>query len=276
VLLLVGCGKNRPTCPEGELDCLANASSINDFDTFDDSSKRDPLTTLTVDLPQTVSADLSLEVIGDLNFDRASDGQLLFFNWEDANGCRPSFCMSHCPRGVRCVGGARCSPSRQDGLTSSITQHWVEYAADPKTDENFDLVVTPASADGCPTDVAALLEAADSTVELGPPVVIPVHLPAQGGGGDGDGNDPICGSGLHCSTLSCTPLGSGGSPDTCVSEEEYRAVFGTDLPDSCAPSGATGCMDTMKGALVKPCCPGLTCKVGSACGGGTAVGGACL
>ncbi len=272
-MVVVGC-KSRPTCPAGDLECLANAFSINDFSTFDDPDKRDSLTTLTTDLPQAVSARLALSVDGDLNFDSADDGQLLFFSWEDANGCRPSFCMSHCPRGVRCVGGARCSPSRQDGFTSSTTPHWGEYAADPKADEDFDLVITPASAVDCPTDIASLLNALDPVVALGEPVVVAVHLPAPGG--DGGGDDSVCGSGLHCSTLSCTPLGSGGSADTCVSDAEYQSVFGTDAPETCAPSGATGCMDTQKGALVKPCCPGLTCKVGSACGGGSALGGQCL
>ena len=71
---------------------------------------------------------------------------------------------------------------------------------------------------------------------------------------------------------SCT----GGVPDTCVTDAEYRSIFGTDLPATCAPQGTTGCMDTQKGALVKPCCPGLTCKVGTACGGTAVLGGTCL
>ncbi len=119
-----------------------------------------------------------------------------------------------------------------------------------------------------------MIEIGDVSVDFGPPFVIPANLPGPGGGGGS--NDPVCGSGLHASTLACTPLGTGGVPDTCVTDAEYRSIFGTDLPATCAPQGTTGCMDTQKGALVKPCCPGLTCKVGTACGGTAVLGGTCL
>ena len=272
--VLVGCG-SRPTCAVDDLECFARAFSINDFQTYDDASKRDHLTVLSTALPTVASTKLQLGEQGNLTFANASDGMLLLFTWSDANGCRPAFCMNHCPRGVRCTSGARCSPARRDGLTASTTQHWVEYGSDPAADTDFDLVVTPVSATGCPTDVAALLDASDPTVAVGPPVVIPVHLPGAGGGGGGH-DDPVCGSDLHASTLACTPLGTSGVADTCVSDADYRAIFGTSLPAACAPAGTTGCMDTQKGALVKPCCPGMACKVGTACGGTAVVGGTCL
>ena len=268
-LILGACG-SRPTCPAGDLACLAAAFSINDFSTYDDTSKRDKLTTLTVALPTSTSTKLSLTVQGTVD---TADGALLLFTWRDTNGCRPSLCMSHCPRGVRCVTGARCTPSRRDGLTQSTTTHWVEYGSDPVAATDLDLVVTPVSATGCPADLASLIELGDASVAFGPAFVIPVHLPASGGGGGG--GDPVCGDDLHVSTLNCTPIGSGGVPDTCISDAEYRGIFGVGRPASCAPQGTTGCMDTQKGALVKPCCPGLTCKVGTACGGGTVLGGTC-
>jgi hypothetical protein len=271
--LLMGCS-SRPVCPIGDLDCIALSFSITDFKTYDDPDTRDPLTTLATALPSIgASAKLTLSVQGALNFGSASDGALILLSWTDANGCRPSFCMSHCPRGVRCVSGARCTPSRRDGLTSSTTTHWVEYGSDPAVDEEFDLGITPMSASGCPADVASMFDLGDVTVAVGPWVIIPVHLPAPGG--DDGGGDPVCGDGLHASTLNCTPIGSGGVGDTCISAAEYTSIFGTPLPSSCAPTGTTGCMDTQKGALVKPCCPGHTCNVGSACGGGSTVGGVC-
>ena len=270
-LWLGACG-SRPTCPAGDLECLAASFSINDFATYDDASKRDHLTTLGVALPTTTSTKLSLTIQGTLG---AADGALFLFTWRDMNGCSPSMCMTHCPRGVRCVTGARCTPSRRDGLTQSTTQHWVEYGSDPAVETDFDLVVTPVSATGCPTDVAAMIEIGDASVAFGPPFVIPASLPASGGGGSGS-NDPVCGSDLHASTLACTQLGTSGVPDTCITDAEYRSIFGTGLPAMCAPQGTTGCMDGQKGALVKPCCPGLSCKVGSVCGGTAVLGGTCL
>lgn len=267
---VVGC-ESRSTCPADDLVCIAHSFSINDFQTYDDTSKRDKLTDLTIALPTVTSTKLSLSEQGALTFASASDGALLLFTWHDANGCRPSFCMSHCPRGVRCTGGARCTPSRQDGMTSATTTHWVEYGADPAADADFDLDITPVSATGCPVDVAALIDAGDASVAFGPAIVIPVHLPAPGGGGGGGSCD-----GLEASTLNCTPLGSGGVADTCVTDAEYESIFGTPAPASCGAQGTQGCMDTQKGALVKPCCPGLTCRVGSVCGGGSTVGGVCL
>lgn len=42
---LGACG-SRPTCPAGDLECLAASFSINDFETYDDTSKCDKLTML--------------------------------------------------------------------------------------------------------------------------------------------------------------------------------------------------------------------------------------
>lgn len=261
----------RPIC--ADLACIAASFSIVDFAQSDDPSARDHLTALANPLAAGASTKLTLSEQGALDFASASDGALILLTWTDANGCRPGLCMSHCPRGVRCATGARCSPARQDGLVRSTSQHWIEYGSDPVITLDFDLLVTPVSAPGCPLDVAALLDAGDPSVAIGAPIVLPVHLPAPDGGGGGD--DPICGTGLHASTLTCTPIGSGGAGDTCVTDDEYRSIFGTDAPTTCAPAGTQGCLDPQKGALVNPCCPGLTCNLGSACGGGSVFGGVC-
>lgn len=266
----------RDQCATGDLDCVAESFSINDFSTFDDASKRDKLTLLSAALPAIAdSPKLSLSEQGALVFPNAEDGQLILLSWRDENGCRPSFCMNHCPRGVRCVTRARCTPSRRDGLTQATTSHWVEYGKDPSADEDFDLVVTPVSAANCPTDVAALIDAGDASVAFGAPVTIEVHLPGPGGGGGPGSGSDRCFPDLNVSTLNCTPIGSGGVGDYCLSDAEYRGIFGSARPSACAPTGTTGCMDTQKGALVQPCCPGHTCRVGSACGGGSVLGGVC-
>ena len=271
VCLLATACSTRPTCAAGDLTCLGASFTITDFATFDDESTRDHLTLLANPIPAGTSTVLTLSEQGALDFATSSDGQLILLTWTDGNGCRPSLCMNHCPRGVRCATGGRCTPARQDGLRSATTTHWITYTSDPAADTDLDLVVTPVSARGCPIDVAALLDAGDPSVAIGPAIVIPVHITAPGGGG----GDTTCPDGLHASTLSCTPLGSGGVGDTCVTNAEYQAIFGTNAPASCAPAGTQHCLDTQKGALVAPCCPGLSCNVGTACGGGSTVGGVC-
>jgi hypothetical protein len=275
LLLLVGLGGcARPTCPADDLECLADAFSVVDFEHFDDPSQREVLTVIQPDVlaavPLAASAGLELEmVIGSLDFGQPDEGALIQLVWHDLLGCRPGFCFSHCPRGVRCFAPARCSPARNDGVTRAGTLHWVEYASTPARTTDMELSVTPVSAPGCPADVGALLRDG----QAGPPVVLQVHLP---GNDDPSPPDGPCGDGLQISTLNCTPIGSGGVADRCVSREEFESTTGLPLPAQCAPQGTSGCLDTQRGVLVQPCCPGLTCAVGSACGGGSTVGGVCL
>jgi hypothetical protein len=107
--------------------------------------------------------------------------------------------------------------------------------------------------------------------------VSPVCGTASAVSGTGGGT---CPGGLLVSTLECDPLGSSGANDQCVSAAEYMTATGNPLPAACAPQGTTGCLattGTLAGTLVAPCCPGLTCRVGSGCGDPTsAVGGTCL
>jgi hypothetical protein len=97
--------------------------------------------------------------------------------------------------------------------------------------------------------------------------------------GDGASSSGTCAGGFLVSTLDCDPLGSGGMSSYCLTASEYTGVTGMPLPASCAPTGTTGCegeSGAVAGALVKPCCPGLTCRVGSVCGDPTgALGGSC-
>lgn len=284
--LAAGCGK-RPTCKAGDLQCLASSFSIVDFANFDDASKRDKL--VSVDAAKLAAAQKASGKVTlgtpnlNMQFDHPDDGAIIMLQWKDALGCRPSFCFSHCPRGVRCGTAPRCTPGRADGQTQAATEHWVEYGSSPEASTDFDLDVVAISAPGCPLDPAAIL--GTSGVEGSETLVVPVHIDLGGGSGGGStsggssgtSGGGTCGDGLEASTLSCTPLGSGGVADTCITPAQYQAVFGTSTLPACGPSGLTGCMDTQKGALVRPCCPGLTCKVSAQCGDASnVVGGTCL
>jgi hypothetical protein len=56
------------------------------------------------------------------------------------------------------------------------------------------------------------------------------------------------------------------STNMCVTASQFQEA-GLTLPDQCTPEGAsTNCYDSVSGKLVAPCCPGLTCKLGSSCG----------
>ena len=88
-----------------------------------------------------------------------------------------------------------------------------------------------------------------------------------------------CPGGLLISTLHCTPIGSGGASSYCLTSAEYTRVTGEPLPSACYPQGTTGCMGSSRqGSMtfVKPCCPGLTCRVSSKCGVPDVAGGACM
>ncbi len=104
----------------------------------------------------------------------------------------------------------------------------------------------------------------------------------EGGSDDDDGSDDAgatCAGGLVVSTLECDPLGSSGASPYCLTASEYTSATGMPLPSACAPEGTTGCegeSGSLAGILVNPCCPGLTCRISSACGDPTdAVGGTC-
>ncbi len=107
-------------------------------------------------------------------------------------------------------------------------------------------------------------------------------LPTGNGGGAGGGlSCSAAGPGWMGSARSCVPLGAGGScscsagaTNRCITKSEFDSA-GLAFPAACKPSGETGCLDTSSGTLIAPCCPGLTCKVGSVCSSSGA-GGKCI
>jgi hypothetical protein len=209
------------------------------------------------------------------------DGALLLLTWSDPLGCRPSFCMSACPKGVRCVGGARCSPTIRDGLRGGTTFHWVTYDKAPETTSTFDMQIVAVSAPGCPENVAPLIEADDPGVLYSEVVTLAARVAGKNDKPDDGGGGGTCAGGWVGSTVACVPLGAGGSCEchgaasTCITRTEYESVTGRAFPAACFPRGTTGCLDTAQGTLVKPCCENLRCVVTSTCGGGSTQGGVC-
>src|SRR5262249_3119339 len=135
---------------------------------------------------------------GGLNFPEPDDGAILLLQWQDGLGGRPSFCFSHCPRGVRCSASPRCTPGRPDGQAGAAAEHWVEYGSSPAQSEDFDLDVVAVSAPGCPTDPATILAA--SGAQGSETLVVPVHIDLNGAsagtsGGSTSGSSGTTGSG---------------------------------------------------------------------------------
>ncbi len=287
LVLVAACSGESPAeCTGTDAECLFSSMTFHDFDLEPgpalalSSVRTDAL----IDLwardyaadgelsPVRVSGPESLSFVG------AGIGEGFTFSWDDSFGCRPAFCFSACPRNARCVAASSCSEMVRDGQTSGVTQHWLTFEKPVEHTVELDLMVAPVSGPGCAGGVAALLEAASTEIQVGPAARITVEVPGSGPGtGTNDEPPPTdaCAGGLHASTAACTPLGSGGSLDTCISRSEYASATGMSLPASAAPDGTSGCMDTQRGVVVKPCAIGSTCRVGSACGGGSTFGGVC-
>jgi hypothetical protein len=278
----ISCSK-KESCPDGDLACLSAGVSWSDFVTGsgDIYGTPDALASVDVDkvLALPTTSTMRLTATSALDFPEAGYHALLLLSWSDPLGCRPSFCLSQCPRGVRCIGSARCTALRADGRTSGNTQHWVSYEKAPATSTSYDLQIVAVSAPGCPSDLTAKIAAGEVTLKVSPPLRLPVTwtLPDTGGGGG-----TCAGGGLHCSTRLCLPDGvggcqCGGSTDYCLGAAEFAgATGGLPLPSACAPQGTTACFSSSVGTTVKPCCPGLSCKLATVCGGTSVVGGTCL
>ena len=306
LLSLTTCGPK--TCPSGDLDCLFRDLHAQEIDpvTFEDKRAEEALTPVSATrmgalsaaaaTPGSVKSPSISKAPGILVFKGTGDlsGDLLDLEWSDGNGCRPAFCMSPCPRGVMCSGAGRCSPVLRDGLSSGRTLFSAWFTAQaPEDPKEFDLHVIPVSSPGCSTSVLDALAGTGSIaadggtgdILPGPEVVIPMILRHAGGGAGGGsgggagGGSGSCANGWMGSLRACTPLGGGGTcqcntqpTNTCVDRTAFQSGTGLTLPASC--NSGSGCAST-SGTLVHPCCPGLTCQVGSACGGSSSGTGNC-
>ena len=209
-----------------------------------------------------------------------SSGDVLFteqldLTFDDPNGCQPVI-------GLTVTGGGKrskhtgCFPGIRDMLRTGTIPGFFGFDASAAAEASLQLEIVAISSTDCASidNPSALLQ--DPNVVADHPIMIPLTIAPQPGGGSGS---TTCPGGLLVSTLECSPLGSGGASSYCLTASEYTGATGQPLPAACAPAGTTGCESESgptAGVLVKPCCPGLTCRVGSSCGDSSgAVGGTC-
>lgn len=234
VVALAAC---KPTCKAGDLECLAKTLRVSDI-TADVSGEGTRLELFAMDTVRlgevqqrstsaggtNASAGLSLEANTTLDFETSVDFGVLFFIFQDSQGCRPALCFTPCPKGVRCLTGSSCTPSVRDGLRSGTGFHRVEYGSQPATELSFELLITPVSAPDCPANVTQALT--DGTARVGLSSLAKVNIPGAdgtglpsgtggGGGGTGGGSGGSCSiTFTQCCSTSNTSL-CGVDPATC-------------------------------------------------------------
>ena len=198
--------------------------------------------------------------------------ELLDVAFSDPDGCSPVLGLTVAHGATRSTHTG-CFPGIHDMKTSGAISAFFSFSASATAPADLSLDVVPISNVGCASidDPATLVVSA--TAVAGVFVTIPMAIappPANGGSGDN-----TCPGGLLASTLECDPLGQGGTASTCISASDYMQATGMPLPAACAPAGTHGC-ENSSGTLVNPCCPGLTCDVGTTCGDTSgAAGGTC-
>ena len=216
--------------------------------------------------------------VGSLIFDDVPFTDQLDVGFHDPNGCRPILAFTISRHGNR-SSHTGCFPGLNDHVTAGRYSNQIGWKATLPDGADFDLEMAAVASTDCASidDPAALMT--NPTAVANNPVTLPVTIAPPPDSGNGSGSD-TCPGGLLVSTLACSPLGNGGASPYCLTAAEYTGATGNPLPAACFPSGTTGCQSESgptAGVLVKPCCPGLTCRIGSACGDATAtVGGTCL
>ena len=285
VLSVVGCSK--PSCPAGDGACVFASMTVADFTgKGGDFIGGPPFKLVSVDparLAALASADGGAAVqnrSGPLTYSSGDQGDLLGLDWDDPSGCVPAFCMSACPKHVRCFA-ARCTPSINDGKQIGRSLEWVKFEKPTETPLDLDLDVFSVSAPGCPADVSAALAAGTARVSAPTPVKVTVGVPdtgnssgTSGGATTGTSGGRCANGGLEASTILCAPTNATtcdcqGAADTCVSPQEYQQAVGRPLPTQCNPLNGGNCFSSINGqiTITNPCCPGLRCITLARCGG---------
>lgn len=190
--------------------------------------------------------------------------------FSDPNGCSPvlGFRLStHAGVHAKSTG---CFPGIHDMKRSGAVMASFGFSASATAPASLSLELVPISSTDCTSidDPTALVRSSAAVAGVFAPVALTIAPPpSSGSGGTCDG--------LLASTLECDPIGRGGVGSACITSAEYMQATGMPLPATCTPAGGTGC-ENSSGTLVKPCCPGLTCEVGAACGDASnATGGTC-
>jgi len=196
-------------------------------------------------------------------------------SFTDPNGCSPVLGFRLSSSAGAHSKHTGCFPGVRDMKTSGTITSSIGFSASAAAPTNLNLEVVPISSTDCTSidNPTALVTSATAVANLFVPIPLTIAPPDNTGSG-GSGGD-TCPGGLLASTLECDPLGAGGTGSTCISASDYMQATGMPLPGSCTPAGVSGC-ENSTGTLVHPCCPGLTCEVGAACGDASnAPGGTC-
>jgi hypothetical protein len=190
--------------------------------------------------------------------------------FSDPNGCSPVLGFRLSTRAGVHAKNTGCFPGVHDMKRSGAIMASFGFSATATAPAGLSVDLVPISSTDCTSidDPTALIKLSTAVAGVFAPVALTIAPPpSSGSGGTCDG--------LLASTLECDPLGRGGVASTCITSAEYMQATGMPLPAACTASGGTGC-ENSSGTLVKPCCPGLTCEVGAACGdAGNATGGTC-
>lgn len=278
-----GCSTTPASCGADDLDCFMDHLGFQDFNGADlpvyfvDATAVATISTTTSSsptVPVITSEPVSLTyMFGTIIAGDAFSADRIDVGFDDPNNCQPMLAFTLAKNGVHSKHTG-CFPGIRDNRRTGDIMTAVGFTAEAPEGATFDLLLNVVSSPDCTSidQPAALITA--TGVEADNPITVPVTIaPPSTGGGTCSGGD------LLVSTLDCDPLGSGGQSSYCLSAAEYTGATGMPLPAACYPAGTTGCegeSGSTAGTLVKPCCPGLTCKVGSACGDPTgAVGGSC-
>jgi len=285
-LLLAGCfspAAYTDTCAPDDVDCwTTHLVFVDDSGNTTNAVIVDEATVEAISTRTGSSAAPSL-FTGSASFDFSNgtvvDGttvvltELLDVAFSDPDGCSPVLGLT-----VSHGAGARskhtgCFPGIHDMKTSGPISAFFSFSASATAPASLSLDVVPVSNVGCASidDPATLVVSA--TAVAGVFVTMPLAIappPSTSGSGDN-----TCPGGLLASTLECDPIGRGGNSSECISAASYMQATGMPLPAECTPAGVSGC-ENSTGTLVHPCCPGLTCEVGAACGDASnATGGTC-
>jgi hypothetical protein len=79
----------------------------------------------------------------ELTFTAEQREQEIRFAFDDPNGFTPAYCLTVCPKGVRCVGVRRCTPAIRDGRTSGESTLSVRLNAIARSP--FQIGITPVA-----------------------------------------------------------------------------------------------------------------------------------
>ncbi len=284
-----GSGSATKTCQSDDYDCWSSALFFKD-----DGTSVNPISFPSAFIvPNTNSGSVTLSQADTskyLSIETTAFGYIIDFNWTDANGARPAFCLRPCPKSVMCTSTFRCTASIKDGLKSGTWRSTIGYSAlsagAAGTTADGQLEVIPISASGGAPVLEMLNTIATGeqnkpapttidgkTIAIGEPTRITqkiISLADLTGGNTGTGGDGS-GSGGGTAGSSCTSQSSCSSGYVCLSS---RSCIPSALGGGCSCSGTASPGQCYAGTSCSnaggssPCCVGLQ-LINGKCSGAT-------